>query len=592
MNQKSSYQAPVLHPIKMEGEGVIAASTQDFGAGKRYDLGQPTAQSLTRGLFRWTKNLLPLMAAAVALLLPACSSEGDPVTQEAHPGKSRIILTAGIDEVATRTTYTPGTNTEGTADLMHVVWTSGATESLRVVSYNEDTPNVSGAAIITGTGTGTKSMTFDGGDLVPDNVGGTLGAKAHNYIYDPEGIGSYGTTSVSFDFKNQSCPAILNDNGAVRTNAPVELKRYDIMYTSKVTDQSNITLKHVCALIRFDLPLDTEKTITKITMSVAYMANNSAQFPTKIGYTYHTNGNATSTQQNFANSISLAITGDDATTPRRVLTAYLMLPLGNGTVYLNNRLVKVSAIAGNGTATTDDDTVFSRTLYPSASGNTLQAGNCYTFFGVDTTTPLAEDRWAGSNIYANSSGTLTFVKEPYDMSKVNYQGLYFKWGSTVGIAPNSPLGSWYTYPQIGESNPQTVWSNIPYDTSTSTPDIDICTTLNSNYRMPTREEIADIAGSSRTKIGNWDPITPTTTNQQGTTTIPGGTLVGNVFFPASGEMRETTLVNAGNTIYYWSNEAYSGTLAYAMLGYSSGTISNPSTMDKASNAYSIRCIKK
>jgi hypothetical protein len=67
--------------------------------------------------------------------------------------------------------------------------------------------------------------------------------------------------------------------------------------------------------------------------------------------------------------------------------------------------------------------------------NTLQAGRNYTFV-----VELRENRWAYSNIYWDSSlnsdtGGLTFDKKKTNPSHADWQGIFFKWGSLVGISP-------------------------------------------------------------------------------------------------------------------------------------------------------------
>ncbi|MDR0988963.1 MAG: hypothetical protein LBM06_05830 [Prevotellaceae bacterium] len=560
MNKKSSYQAPSIHILKMDSEGVIAASTQDFGAGKRYDLGQPTAQSLTRGLFRFAKNLLPLVAAA--LMLPACGSEEEPqLTPEA--GKTRITVTAGIDEVATRTTYTPGTN--ATADLMTVVWSSGTTETLNVVNYVDDVAQT--PSTITGPGTGNKSMSFSGETTT--STGGAL-AGMYNYYYGPTGkfFPGLGTSPhIDFDLHNQEYD--------VEQSPIVSLKDYDVMYTTLATNQSNITLVHACALIRFNLRLNTGgKAITQITMS----ADDAAAF-IQSWVTLEYNPDGTVTQEATPDSgtqtvLTLTIKNDVGTNEDRDLVAYMMLPVDDGGLDISGRLIKVSAIADNGTPTTDDDIVYSRILNLTAAPadtEVLEAGKCYTFFG--STTPLTADNFAGSNIYWDGYN-LTFVKEPYDMSAVMNQGLYFKWGSLVGIAPNSTQNNYTTYTNGSSTNGFTTDLNsITSDNSTAsgmTPN-DICTSINPAYRMPNKTElqplIDDLFGTF-TKIGDWNTATG---NATGTATIPSGALKGNLFLPAAGYIYyDGSMVRPGGNLYYWSGEAhYAG---YAHVIYASGTL--------------------
>jgi hypothetical protein len=198
------------------------------------------------------------------------------------------------------------------------------------------------------------------------------------------------------------------------------------------------------------------------------------------------------------------------------------------------------------------------------------------------------------------------------MSKVKYQGLYFKWGSTVGIAPTSTALVMdpetgmipakfitYTNGQTGEAPSTNVWSSIPYDnTSITTPTTDICTLINSAYRTPTKKDmetlIADIITSSH--VGTWTEISSpsTTVNADGTYSIPDGNLVKNVFLPASGSASGPS-VYAGSEVSYWSSTTVdSGTdRAYSFYDWNSNlgamAVNGGSFKDIA---FPIRCIKK
>jgi hypothetical protein len=574
MNKKPSYQAPSIHILKMDSEGVIAASTQDFGAGKRYDLGQPTPQSLTRGLFRFAKNLLPLVAAA--LMLPACGSEEEPqLTPEA--GKTRITVTAGIDEVATRTTYTPGTNDGNTADLMTVVWSSGTTETLNVVNYVDDKAQAT-ISTITGTGTGTKSMSFSGETTA--STGGAL-AGMYNYYYGPTGTFFPGLgipPLIEIDLSGQQYN--------VEQSPIVSLKNYDVMYTTSATAGSNITLVHACALIRFNLRLNTAgKAITKITMS----ADNAGVFIRSLVYLeYKSDGTVIQYAGRYSgtdNVLTLNIQNDDKSTnlsEDRDLVAYMMQPVGDDGLDISGRLIKVSAID-------EDGKVYSRLLDltdKAAGTEVLEAGKCYTFFS-STTTALAEDNFAGSNIYWDGS-KLTFVKEPYDMSKVMNQGLFFKWGSLVGI---SPLGAWNTDTSAGTPWYDTTahnggaWSSISPATWASGQDLtnaqDICYQLSGGtYRMPARYEIP----TSGTPINSSATFTA---NAVGTAQIAKGYILnGNLYFPTAG-FRGYADGGVSSDSYYWTKTVS----ATSDKGISLYNNTYPFGGSYIHTAMPIRCIK-
>ncbi|MDR1883665.1 MAG: hypothetical protein LBR26_12915, partial [Prevotella sp.] len=92
--------------------------------------------------------------------------------------------------------------------------------------------------------------------------------------------------------------------------------------------------------------------------------------------------------------------------------------------------------------------------------------------------PTTHGGWAGSNIYWNGS-TLTFDE---GTANQNYQGVFFQWGSLVGLDPSGTNGSsWgtsktvyiptpgtsaWTNPKAGTGNNYDTWTNILYAGST------------------------------------------------------------------------------------------------------------------------------
>jgi hypothetical protein len=68
----------------------------------------------------------------------------------------------------------------------------------------------------------------------------------------------------------------------------------------------------------------------------------------------------------------------------------------------------------------------------------LQAGRSYALV-----VELKENPWAHSNIYWTDAdeGKLTFDKKKTNPSHADYQGVFFKWGSLVGVSPVGDSGS-------------------------------------------------------------------------------------------------------------------------------------------------------
>lgn len=139
----------------------------------------------------------------------------------------------------------------------------------------------------------------------------------------------------------------------------------------------------------------------------------------------------------------------------------------------------------------------------------LTAGVNYTIT-VRLRTPI----FARSNIYWTGSA-MDFVRAgSSDTSKDGYQGLFFKWGSLVGI---SPIKSFLSYYYVGatpcywpnNSSPQSYgsWDAIPYENDANVTEVgapntttlkgDICTQIDLEYRLPK-------AGEFGTVFGNWN----------------------------------------------------------------------------------------
>jgi hypothetical protein len=235
----------------------------------------------------------------------------------------------------------------------------------------------------------------------------------------------------------------------------------------------------------------------------------------------------------------------------------------------------------------------------------LSAGVNYTIT-IRLRTPI----FARSNIYW-TGGAMTFVPAgSSDTSKDGYQGLFFKWGSLVGIAPTvdwvnnstrvykAGASTYSTYP---------TWDDIPFESSTTMgdPDLntfkgDICKYINSAYRLPVYGEFGTIGGWHQ----NWEKdldvaVGFRTDKVDGTynfvTSLGKGyatnTVMGNVIFPASGNFNHYGLCqnNVGSQGKYWTSSA-AGTTTRYYLYFSSSTIGESFSIGEL--AYPIRCVKK
>jgi hypothetical protein len=228
-----------------------------------------------------------------------------------------------------------------------------------------------------------------------------------------------------------------------------------------------------------------------------------------------------------------------------------------------------------------------------AFSKTLESGKSYTL-EVDIMKRLI---FAGSNIYWDESNSrLTFDES----TNSTYQGVYFKWGSLVGLSavgafdntlrlyiPNVSMGTWDGTKTLGSSS----WSshmNLPHITGVygtgaadnylyDHPDWsnykgDICAYLTGkpgipagNWRMPNAEELGLLT------YGTWiSSGTTSNLNDAGTGTITIGWDFGNGgFFPASG----------------WRNVSNSPLVVGTTGYYDTGTPAGTDASNKANRSY-------
>ena len=243
--------------------------------------------------------------------------------------------------------------------------------------------------------------------------------------------------------------------------------------------------------------------------------------------------------------------------------------------------------------------------------------------------------WAGSNIYWDGT-KLTFDTETTIVNNKK-QGVFFRWGSLIGISPNganlegyNASVQLYIPPSGGTLNNSSLWTgtttgssitwaNIPYvDIGDATINLndasqntaanyaaykgDICQYLSEkgfvsgNWRMPTKGEFDTMAVSPTDLLPGWGLLTVSNdeTGKSGLTSIDPGvsftvtsTVVG---FPASG-YRSTTgwLGDVGQDGCYWSSSAISATDGF-YLHFTSGGVS-PAYSYARHNGLSVRCVR-
>jgi hypothetical protein len=265
---------------------------------------------------------------------------------------------------------------------------------------------------------------------------------------------------------------------------------------------------------------------------------------------------------------------------------------------------------------------------------TLAAGVNYKVM-VD----VRENRWAHSNIYWESTlnsgtGGLMFDKTP--MSHSDYQGVYFKFGSLVGIAPTNEVDPLLYIPPVGGGNwisthtistdDHGLWPSagtmpaIPYiATGASASNAaaenylynmgsavfgsytgDICSYLTGgDWRLPNAAEFGSF-GADYDRVFSDGPVpnNPAGKGLLGNAGVTYRSAYGRVFFPATGERQSDnatgSVQNPGRIGWYWSGSAgyLDATMSGAMLlSFSSGFGLIGAADPNRLRGFAARCIK-
>jgi hypothetical protein len=261
---------------------------------------------------------------------------------------------------------------------------------------------------------------------------------------------------------------------------------------------------------------------------------------------------------------------------------------------------------------------------------TLAAATSYTLV-LD----VREGRWAHSNIYWTGSA-LTF--DQTDLGHEDYQGVFFKWGSLVGIAPgpiaeytlpttatlyirNPSTGTWNGTYQINSGSGKgwsgTTYNNIPYINYSSDlnagsfdyklydyPGVtnytgDICQRIDSEWRMPNKSEFGVAANYGTRNTATYDPGDATGKGSMNQFGVTYNSAYGVVFFPAAGAWENMDgspySYIPGKEGRYWLGEKGTSSASGAMfLFLGSGLYLPTSSAGTKStvDAFPIRCIKK
>jgi uncharacterized protein (TIGR02145 family) len=278
-----------------------------------------------------------------------------------------------------------------------------------------------------------------------------------------------------------------------------------------------------------------------------------------------------------------------------------------------------------GAVTRSDETGMSAAWTSYFVNSKFTAGGSYTI--AVKLYKKTSNKFAGSNIFWDGS-KLTF-DENGNNDNTKYQGVYFKWGSLIGISPvgnysndtsNGTILYWPTNTSASAGTTRTWnavtggtgWTDIPYQNSTAitttnkdahsllaNPDFaaykgDICNYINPAYRMPTADELEALyssngySGFSATAVTSTDAAGKQVFSQFGTFTSTGTSYV----LPASGYRvsSDGALNVVGSFGNYWSGSASNSSSAYELDFLSSNAYVDYVAADR-SYSQPVRCVK-
>jgi uncharacterized protein (TIGR02145 family) len=586
-----------------------------------------------------------LMLAAIALLT-SCSDDtltNTTQTPEQGGGKSVYLeTTAGLqtppksrmhyEEDASSTDVGMKETWSTTGEYIGVVSYQGTASNVQTVTlkadnklpgiYHEEAPNLmTFAGTMNDASTGKLEGAYNFYYPVVDNVVSTIDEKNGN--------------AVIYDYTLQENTLTETSSGHL-VGDPEELNAFDVMYTKQAVDPTtagSLGLTRASTLLRFVLPLPASTPqITKIELSAT-----TAVFCQQLKLTYYksNDGTVNAVCTNSSGTISMRVNNDATDRSARTITAYMLTP---GEVNLDGQTVRVSAISES---TKGGSTVYSHT-YSNMKGQQLNTGLTYTFAPSEAL--AVEDRWASSNIYWDGQ-KLTFDGVKSTLFNEFYQGVFFKWGSLIGISPaqhgsndntwdNGEVNIYMTSPYTGGS--AVMWdgakkaADVGYADYTDIPafDImpngpgtnslyytsqenktaqwanykgDICQFLGeigaapSGYRLPRSDEFytdshwqnaASYPSRPANDLGTDDGQKKMSAAKGWAQWIDSGK-----YFPASG-YRSTNgeLGGVGNKGYYWSSSSASQTHAYSLV-FSNIKVYPYNNKSSRGYACPIRCIK-
>jgi uncharacterized protein (TIGR02145 family) len=471
---------------------------------------------------------------------------------------------------------------------------------LRIIALNKGTSTIYSWADYTATDNGAFSTTA--GNLhVVENT-------------------QYDFVCFSYNSTTADLPAALNEGGALGdipvTNANDFLYEKKSASLSAISNNLSFELKH--QLARVNLTFAVNYSNWKITNVNSSPTIGSVTSPSAFDHETNVLSGGTAGSQVF---IGLPATPNET----QASGALRLVPAGASTLTLT---IPKGAVTLSGTSlTVASHPTVARTATLTTA---LEKGASYTLT-VKLKALAKSTKFAGSNIYWDSSKSqLTF--DPHGTTTPQYyQGVYFKWGSLIGISPvgaydasntvlykptntSDPVGTSRTWVETnGADNAWSGsgWTDIPYQNDDkinttdrsahsllANPDFaaykgDICNYIDENYLMPTGAEFSALLsdhGSYSSSKGGYISSDITSSDAAGKQVFAQYATINSFIFPASGyrDGSDESSIAVGNSGAYWSGSA-SGD-SYAIFLYFNSSYATASSSSTKYHGLPVRCV--
>lgn len=549
---------------------------------------------------------LTLIVSALALLIGFSQCKKEDITPNNNGQGVHITLTAGYGQDGQKTDF----NTAGS-----FVWTNGATERIYVGGAN----HTGCIGVLSGTGTGTVNMTFEG-NVTPD-----VGEELH-FFYLGKGRDDSAVSTLDFSSQDGTQANVTNYHIAIGSAT------YD-----GTSNSLSATLNMAMAIARFNLSGfgsgnvylngdDVYSTAT-INYKAGTISGNSKGYinvgtagadkyvalipsvttETEINF----NSSSNSGSMTFRNGIQASKFYCDRDNGNAALTVSSETGTGIPGTFSVSADKKVFFSKGNlqyTRATTDDDWSTGVWSFMTNQYDVIETENVSDNYAEQTAVSLFG--WATSGYNLRNLQNNYYYK-PFQTTKSDNYGP----SGENSITGDNALGDWgiYNSSKITNGEGYNTWRVLTLEEWNYVFNTRNASTINGvtnaryvkakvgdvygiilfpdNYSHP--DNVALPVGINENYANHWTNQTSTKNNIYGTSDWEEMESNGAVFLPASGSRSGSTLSNYNTNCYYWSSNHYSTKYAYRIyVSATSVTTSGASAYSARSTGLSVRLVRE